>query len=103
MDEVSADSGWRLEKHNAPKGDRKPVIILGSQVSAAGAGTGTGTASGAGIRSRAPNLHLLIRTWLPMAETRDLKMCDPRQSPDLRFPFAVISYPLIATTCLGWG
>ena len=98
MDEVSADSGWRLEKHNAPKGDRKPVIILGSQVSVAGAGTG----SGSGIRARAPNLHLLTRTWLPIAETRDLKMCDPRMITGFRSPFGALCLsnrlPLTAET-----
>jgi len=28
-----------------------------------------------------PNLHLLTRTWLPIAETRDLKMCTPANHP----------------------
>jgi hypothetical protein len=44
-------------------------------------------------RSRVPNLHLITRTWLPMAETRDLKMCGPSQSSGPRSPFEPFGPP----------
>ena len=35
-----------------------------------------------------PNLNLITRTWIPIAETRDLKMKPPGQPPGFRSPFA---------------
>ena len=36
-----------------------------------------------------PNLNLMIRTWVPRAETRDLKICPPANHPVSGFPLLV--------------
>ena len=54
-------------------------------------------------RSRAPNPNLLTRTRLPIAETRDLKMCAPANPPVSGFPLLDCvpnRQPLTANRCL---
>ena len=51
-----------------------------------------------------PNLNLITRTWVPMAETRDLKICPPANHPVSGLPLLdnLPSHsPPAAYTCLG--